>query len=221
FITSPSVALGRPAPVLPGRSMDELTQAPKSHRGTDPDASGSSCVTLAVVTVRQEDSLSSQILGHFNVGSQLKVLQLSNAKPGELLRAEVKSASMQGWITVRNTGGQALVGMEANKVSRSTRLEDVMKGSQLETLRLMTLRAGEALSSECVGQLPPHTRITVLEVLAEPQGALRRAKISTLESSQCVTQKMGRTVSTRCKTSQLVRNCAICPSARPFVKSRR
>eukprot|EP00913_Durusdinium_trenchii_P011232 g10548.t1 len=151
--------------------MDELTQ-------------GSSCVTLAVVTVRQEDSLSSQILGHFNVGSQLKVLQLSNAKPGELLRAEVKSASMQGWITVRNTGGQALVGMEANKVSRSTRLEDVMKGSQLETLRLMTLRAGEALSSECVGQLPPHTRITVLEVLAEPQGALRRAKISTLESSQ-------------------------------------
>ena len=33
------------------------------------------------------------------------------------------------------------------QVSRSTRLDEVMKGSHLETLRLMTLRAGEALSS--------------------------------------------------------------------------
>ena len=116
-----------------------------------------------------------------------------------------------GWITIRNTIGQALVGIEPNKASRSTRLEDawkpklqlvhpknwnvswicmmssgscsdmfeamfvcfdfyfflggdvqdvskttppwkcpsaeVTKGSQLESLRLMTLRAGEALSS--------------------------------------------------------------------------
>ena len=33
------------------------------------------------------------------------------------------------------------------QVTRSTRLDEVMKGSQLETLRLMTLRTGEALSS--------------------------------------------------------------------------
>ncbi|CAL1139795.1 unnamed protein product [Cladocopium goreaui] len=99
------------------------------------------------VTVREEDCLSSKILGHFSAGSPLQVLQLSDAKPGELLRAEVKSTSMQGWITVRNTVGQALVGMQANKVTRSTRLDEVMKGSQLETLRLMTLRTGEALSS--------------------------------------------------------------------------
>lgn len=32
-----------------------------------------------------------------------------------------------GWITIRNTIGQALVGIEPNKASRSTRLEDAWK----------------------------------------------------------------------------------------------
>ena len=53
----------------------------------------------------------------------------------------------------------------------------MVEGSSLETLRLMPLRAGEALSSEYLGELPAHTRpqlalsfavdvrITVLELV--------------------------------------------------------
>eukprot|EP00435_Cladocopium_sp_Y103_P044222 s316_g12.t1 len=179
---------------------------------------GSSCVTLAMVTVREEECLSSKILGHFSTGSHLQVLQLADARPGELLRAEVKSTSMQGWITVRNTVGQALVGMQANKVTRSTRLDEVMKGSQLETLRLMTLRAGEALSSECIGQLPAHTRIQVVELVGEAQGTLRRAKIATLESAPLKEGKMeGWASLSDSKGNVLVRTSAT-SSKRPVIK---
>eukprot|EP00434_Breviolum_minutum_P036015 symbB.v1.2.031897.t1/scaffold3751.1/size50939/6 len=194
--------------------------APQESPGSDLEKTlmkGSSCVTLSMVIVREEDCLSSKILGHFSAGSQLKVLQLSEAKHGELLRAEVASSSLQGWITIRNTIGQALVGIEANKASRSTRLEDVTKGSQLESLRLMTLRAGEALSSECIGQLPAHTRITVMEMVEGPEGVLRRAKIATVESAQPKGGKMeGWASLSDSKGNVLVRIAA--SSKRPMVK---
>jgi len=194
--------------------------APQESPGSDLEKilmKGSSCVTLSMVIVREEDCLSSKILGHFSAGSQLKVLQLSEAKHGELLRAEVASSSLQGWITLRNTVGQALVGIEPNKASRSTRLEDVAKGSQLESLRLMTLRAGEALSSECIGQLPAHTRITVMEMVAGPEGVLRRAKIATVESAQPKGGKMeGWASLSDSKGNVLVRIAA--SSKRPMVK---
>lgn len=46
------------------------------------------------------------------------MLQVADAKPGELLRAEVRSAKSRGWITMRNTLGKRLVGPEVAKATR-------------------------------------------------------------------------------------------------------
>ncbi|CAJ1460708.1 unnamed protein product [Effrenium voratum] len=127
--------------------------------------SGASCVTLRMVPIREEECLSSKLLGHLAAGIPVKVLRAAETKPGEMRRALVEPATgPKGWITLSTTG-QAMVGPETKKAGLSS-LDQVKEGAQLETLRLLPVRAGEALSSQYIGQLQPRARITVLEIVS-------------------------------------------------------
>ncbi|CAJ1392522.1 unnamed protein product [Effrenium voratum] len=139
--------------------------APIESAGDGAFAEGASCVTLRMVPIREEECLSSKLLGHLAAGIPVKVLRAAETKPGEMRRALVEPATgPKGWITLSTTG-QAMVGPETKKAGLSS-LDQVKEGAQLETLRLLPVRAGEALSSQYIGQLQPRARITVLEIVS-------------------------------------------------------
>ncbi|CAJ1392520.1 unnamed protein product [Effrenium voratum] len=151
--------------------------APIESAGDGAFAEGASCVTLRMVPIREEECLSSKLLGHLAAGIPVKVLRAAETKPGEMRRALVEPATgPKGWITLSTTG-QAMVGPETKKAGLSS-LDQVKEGAQLETLRLLPVRAGEALSSQYIGQLQPRARITVLEIVSATNTLQRRARIS-------------------------------------------
>jgi len=114
-------------------------------------------------------------------GHRLKVLQTSAPKMGEARRAQVADESgLQGWITIMSTNGTTFIATPAAFAKPSAVLEKIIVGSHLEALRLLPVRAGEALSSPYLSELLPHSRIKILELAPESPSPQRRALVATV-----------------------------------------
>ncbi|CAE7446061.1 Psmd10 [Symbiodinium natans] len=144
----------------------------------DQDAS---CIVLKPVALRKDAAISSQFLGHLDVGRRCKVVQASAPTSGEARRALVVDESgRQGWITAISREGEPHVALPSAAVKSLSVLSQVTVGSQLEVLCMLAVRSGEALSSPFLDTLLPHSRIKVLELAPESASLQRRALVSTL-----------------------------------------
>ena len=65
---------------------------------------------------------------------------MADWKPGELLRAEVRSSKTCGWITLRNTLGEGLVGPPVAKATQGASLAEAFHLKRpLDSIKLFKL----------------------------------------------------------------------------------
>eukprot|EP00930_Biecheleria_cincta_P021468 TRINITY_DN15907_c0_g1_i1.p1 TRINITY_DN15907_c0_g1~~TRINITY_DN15907_c0_g1_i1.p1 ORF type:complete len:682 (+),score=174.28 TRINITY_DN15907_c0_g1_i1:164-2209(+) len=122
---------------------------------------GQACETVALVTMREEESMESARVGDIPAGQLLEVLEV-----GEGRRLKIKtSAGTVGWVSTKTKMNEVLIMKRMQEVEAALVGWEV--GGQHEVKFKVTLRAGEGLDSSVLGELAPGTVFTIRELGSE------------------------------------------------------
>eukprot|EP00434_Breviolum_minutum_P013860 symbB.v1.2.012222.t1/scaffold838.1/size158886/5 len=110
-------------------------------------APGDICETCSLVTIRKEELMDSELLAEVPPGNTLEVIEVGTGR-----RALVRNAQgVEGWISTKTKFNEPLV------LKRKKEMEDAMQGwepkSQHEVKSMVTVRTGENLDSDVIGEL--------------------------------------------------------------------
>jgi len=120
---------------------------------------GDVCETVSIVTVRQEESLDSDVVAELQIGSACEILSVG--EPGSR-RAQVKTGSVTGWISIKTKAMEPLVVKRKKDISFA--IEDFEVGGQHEVKSMVTVRVCETLDSEVLTELKPGALVKILEI---------------------------------------------------------
>eukprot|EP00435_Cladocopium_sp_Y103_P055120 s731_g18.t1 len=119
---------------------------------------GDVCETASLVTIRKEESLDSDLVCEVAPGQTLDVIEVGQGR-----RIKVRNAQgVEGWISSKTKLNEPLV------IKRKKEMEHAMEGwetkVQHEVKSMVTVRTGEALDSDYIGELKPGAIITIKEL---------------------------------------------------------
>lgn len=119
---------------------------------------GDVCETSSLVTIRKEESLDSNLVCEVAPGQTLDVIEVGQGR-----RIKVRNAQgVEGWISSKTKLNEPLV------IKRKKELEQAMEGwetnVQHEVKSMVTVRTGEALDSDYIGELKAGAIITIKEL---------------------------------------------------------
>ncbi|CAE7213566.1 unnamed protein product [Symbiodinium pilosum] len=118
---------------------------------------GDICESVSLVTIRSEENLDSELLAETPPGQTLEILEVGQGR-----RVKVKTATgLEGWISTKTKLNEPLV------VKRQKEVEFAIDGwetkSQHEVKSMVTVRTGESLDSDVIGELKPGAVFTIKE----------------------------------------------------------
>mmetsp|Transcript_96986 Transcript_96986/g.278680 ORF Transcript_96986/g.278680 Transcript_96986/m.278680 type:complete len:1237 (-) Transcript_96986:58-3768(-) len=137
-------------------------------------AAGDMCETIAVVTVRRDESTESEVVAELQVGTTLDVLAIGDGRRIKVGFGVDPNNRLEGWVSSKTKINEPLV-MKCNPDVHLATM-DFEVGGQHEVKALVTVRAGEDLDSAFVTDLQPGCRVRIVEVGAHNK---RRVKVGT------------------------------------------
>lgn len=182
-----------------GRSQDVLRERyVNSHEGPDvsrndsgkPTARfdvGDICEVIGAALVRQAEDLQSPKIAQLLDGCRVEVTQIGSGASGKRIAIQ-DTGSVQGWVSVVSSSGEALVRIiekELRGAAREKRIEAAVKaarhdhgkhtarfevGDVCHVITAVIVRKGEALDSPQVAKLPDRCQVEVLEIGSGPSG---------------------------------------------------
>mmetsp|Transcript_4059 Transcript_4059/g.15146 ORF Transcript_4059/g.15146 Transcript_4059/m.15146 type:complete len:1253 (-) Transcript_4059:32-3790(-) len=137
-------------------------------------AAGDMCETIAVVTVRRDESTESEVVAQLQVGTTLDVLAIGDGRRIKVGFGVDPNNRLEGWVSSKTKINEPLV-MKCNPDVHLATM-DFEVGGQHEVKALVTVRAGEDLDSAFVTDLQPGCRVRIVELGAHNK---RRVKVGT------------------------------------------
>lgn len=134
---------------------------------------GDMCETIALVTVRKQESLESEVLAELQVGTTLYVSELGTGRRIQIDFGINGSYRESGWISCKTKLNEPLVIKCSESVYLSTMDFDV--GGRHEVKALITVRECEDLDSDYVTELIAGSTVTILQLGSHNK---RRVKVS-------------------------------------------
>jgi hypothetical protein len=133
---------------------------------------GDTAETCSLVTVRDDEALESDFMGELSIGTTVEITEI-----GEGRRVKVRTGNVEGWIShATRTNEKLIVKVCSQQPLRA--IDDFEVGGQHEVKSLVTVRLGENLDTDAIGELRPGTVVKILQVGTENQ---RRALIQEVE----------------------------------------
>mmetsp|Transcript_94100 Transcript_94100/g.206089 ORF Transcript_94100/g.206089 Transcript_94100/m.206089 type:complete len:1250 (+) Transcript_94100:224-3973(+) len=139
---------------------------------------GDMCETIAIVTVRREETLESEVLAELQVGTTLHVVDIGEGRRIKVAFNADSSTKLEGWISSKTKINEPLV-MKCNPDVHLATM-DFEVGGQHEVKATVTVREGEDLDSGFITELMPGVRVRILELGVHNK---RRVKVSSSHSS--------------------------------------
>eukprot|EP00428_Durinskia_dybowskii_P019617 CAMPEP_0170217242 /NCGR_PEP_ID=MMETSP0116_2-20130129/8283_1 /TAXON_ID=400756 /ORGANISM="Durinskia baltica, Strain CSIRO CS-38" /LENGTH=1246 /DNA_ID=CAMNT_0010467869 /DNA_START=69 /DNA_END=3809 /DNA_ORIENTATION=+ len=133
---------------------------------------GDMCETVAPVTVRQEESLESEVVMELQVGTTLDVIEVGEGRRIKVSVGKHRAGKTEGWISSRTKINEPLV-MKCNEDVKLATM-DFEVGGMHEVKAMVTVRAAEDLDSDVITELKPGTTVRILELGVHNK---RRAKV--------------------------------------------
>mmetsp|Transcript_95993 Transcript_95993/g.210051 ORF Transcript_95993/g.210051 Transcript_95993/m.210051 type:complete len:1223 (-) Transcript_95993:564-4232(-) len=134
---------------------------------------GDMCETIALVTVRRQESLQSDVLAELPAGVTLDLLEVGEGRRIKVAFGTDPTSRQEGWVSSKTKHNEPLVMKCNTQVQLATM--DLEVGGQHEIKARVTVRAGEELDSAFVAELPAGTRVSIVEVGTKNK---RRVKVS-------------------------------------------
>jgi len=144
---------------------------------------GDACKAAVLLTIRSGESVATEIIGLLPPASVLQVLEMGQEPTLKTGRVKVAAGDLVGWISMKTSSGKPMILAEdlaapndpVIAMAEKLVADHFEEGGTYQLKSMVTIRAGEALSTPVMKMLPPGGLVLIIEISPSSN---RRARIS-------------------------------------------